>query len=104
MLRDRAGDLEAARRVGVGRVEDARAGRSAHHLDEGGDVDRRARVVATRTAVREGEHPPPVEDAPERAHSLGRGAPRPCAFETRRTLTGIPLSSRTRSAATLFLA
>ncbi len=60
--RDRAGDVEHARRVGVAAVEDPPPGPLGAEPDELGEVVDRRRVEAARAPVREGDEAAPVED------------------------------------------
>ena len=101
-MRDRAGDLDAARRVRVGAVQDPRARLVRDHLDERGDVHGRGRVVDACAAVREDHAGRRSSTRLTNIHSRGLAAPRPWIFDGRRIETGSPLSSMTCSAATLF--
>ena len=60
---DRARDLEGARRIGVGAVQDPRARRLRGDLDQRGDVRGRGRVVDPRASMGEEDRGAPVEDA-----------------------------------------
>jgi hypothetical protein len=84
-------DLEAVRRVGVGAVQDARAGLRRDRLDQRRDVHGSGRVVRSLPAVREEHGGTPVEHAlDEDPLTRRRGS---LAVDLRRTQHGHGMSA-----------
>ena len=96
--RDRARDLEGARRIRIGAVQNPRARRLRGDLDQRGDVRGRGRVVHARASMGEEDHGAPSRTRLTKTHSRGERDPGPWILDGLSTVTGQPLSSRTCSA------